>query len=63
MSEATDSSLCCSHSFGVALSQDSLDPLRSKYKTPPLCWADPCPGKGWGNPGFVNLTMLFAFQH
>ncbi|KAL2295428.1 hypothetical protein Nmel_017841 [Mimus melanotis] len=31
-SEATDSSLCCFPSFGVGLSQDSLDPLRSNIK-------------------------------
>lgn len=31
----------------------------------PLCCAgqDTPLARGWGNPGFVNLTMLFAFQH
>ena len=51
-SEAADSCLCCSPSFGVGLSQDSLDPLRSKYETPPLCRAGPPHlGKGLGRPG------------
>lgn len=41
-------------SFGVGLSQDSLDPLRSKYEThtppPPCCAWDPL-GEGPGQPG------------
>lgn len=50
-SEAADPSLCCFPSFGVGLSQDSLDPLRSKYKTPLLCRARPPLGKGLGWSG------------
>lgn len=45
-------------SFGVGLSQDSLDPLRSKYEThtpsPPCCAWDPL-GKGAGTT-WASLT-------
>lgn len=54
-SEVTDSSLCCFPSFGVGLSQDSLDPLRSKYR--PLHTRhqqDPTLARGWGIPGLVT---------
>lgn len=47
--------LCCFPSFGVGLSQDSLDPLRSKYR--PLYTQhqqDPTLARGWGIPGLVT---------
>jgi len=39
------------------LSGVSTRPLRCAGQDPPTL------ARGWGDPGFVNLTMLFAFQH